>query len=50
MRELFGDVEAFPVFNGTGGNVTALAAVLRPYEAVDLRRDGAHQRRRVRRA
>ena len=30
----FGDVEAFPVFNGTGGNVTVLAAVLRPYEAV----------------
>ena len=34
LRELFGDVEAFPVFNGTGGNVTALAAVLRPFEAV----------------
>ena len=34
LRELFGDVEPFPVFNGTGGNVTALAAVLRPYEAV----------------
>ena len=34
MRELFGDVESFPVFNGTGGNVTALSAVLRPYEAV----------------
>ena len=34
LRELFGDVEAFPVFNGTGGNVTALSAVLRPYEAV----------------
>jgi threonine aldolase len=34
LRELLGDVEAFPVFNGTGGNVTALAAVLRPYEAV----------------
>jgi len=34
LRELFGAVEAFPVFNGTGGNVTALSAVLRPYEAV----------------
>jgi len=34
LREVFGDVEAFPVFNGTGGNVTALSAVLRPYEAV----------------
>jgi threonine aldolase len=34
LRELLGDVETFPVFNGTGGNVTALSAVLRPYEAV----------------
>ncbi len=34
LRELLGDVEPFPVFNGTGGNVTALAAVLRPFEAV----------------
>jgi threonine aldolase len=34
LRELFGDVESFPVFNGTGGNVTALSAILRPYEAV----------------
>ena len=34
LSELFGAVEAFPVFNGTGGNVTALSAVLRPYEAV----------------
>ena len=34
LRELFGDVEAFPVFNGTGGNVTALAGILRPFEAV----------------
>jgi threonine aldolase len=34
LRDLFGDVEAFPVFNGTGGNVSVLAAVLRPYEAV----------------
>ncbi len=34
LRELLGDVEAFPVFNGTGGNVTALAAVLRPWDAV----------------
>jgi threonine aldolase len=34
LRDLLGDVEAFPVFNGTGGNVTALSAVLRPFEAV----------------
>jgi threonine aldolase len=34
LRELLGDVSAFPVFNGTGGNVTALSAVLRPFEAV----------------
>ena len=34
LREVLGDVEAFPVFNGTGGNVTVLAALLRPYEAV----------------
>lgn len=34
MRELLGEVEVFPVFNGTGGNVTALAAALRPFEAV----------------
>lgn len=34
LRELFGDVEAFPVFNGTGGNVTALATLLRPWGAV----------------
>jgi threonine aldolase len=34
LRDLLGDVEVFPVFNGTGGNVTVLAAVLRPYEAV----------------
>ncbi len=34
LRELLGDVESFPVFNGTGGNVTALAAVLKPFEAV----------------
>src|SRR5512140_2978397 len=34
VRELLGDVEVFPVFNGTGGNVTSLATVLRPYEAV----------------
>ncbi len=27
-------VQAFPVFNGTGANVTALQAVLRPWEAV----------------
>ena len=34
MRDVFGDVDAFPVFNGTGGNVTALATVMRPFEAV----------------
>lgn len=34
MREVFGDVDTFPVFNGTGGNVTALATVMRPHEAV----------------
>jgi threonine aldolase len=34
MCEVFGDVDAFPVFNGTGGNVTALATVMRPFEAV----------------
>ena len=34
MREVFGDVDTFPVFNGTGGNVTALATVMRPFEAV----------------
>ena len=34
LRELLGDVEVFPVFNGTGGNVTALSAVLRAHEAV----------------
>jgi threonine aldolase len=34
MREVFGDVDVFPVFNGTGGNVTALATVMRPFEAV----------------
>jgi len=34
LRELFGDVESFPVFNGTGGNVTVISALLRPHEAV----------------
>lgn len=34
LRELLGDVEPFPVFNGTGGNVTVLSAMLRPYEGV----------------
>jgi threonine aldolase len=35
LRSLFGAASAsFPVFNGTGGNVTALATVMRPYEAV----------------
>ena len=41
MSEVFGDVEAFPVFNGTGGNVTALATVMRPFEAV-ICADTAH--------
>jgi len=41
MREVFGDVDAFPVFNGTGGNVTALATVMRPFEAV-ICADTAH--------
>ena len=34
MQAVFGDIEVFPVFNGTGGNVTALATVMRPFEAV----------------
>jgi threonine aldolase len=34
MREVFGAVDVFPVFNGTGGNVTALATVMQPFEAV----------------
>jgi threonine aldolase len=35
FREHFGpEVRAFPVFNGTGANVLALRAALRPYEAV----------------
>ncbi len=34
MREIFGDVDAFPVFNGTGGNVSALATVMQSFEAV----------------
>jgi len=35
FRELFGSrTRSFPVFNGTGGNVTALGALLRPWEAV----------------
>jgi len=35
VRELLGAAaETFPVFNGTGGNVTALAALARPFEAV----------------
>lgn len=34
VGDLFGDVAVHPVFNGTGGNVTALAALLRPHEAV----------------
>ncbi len=41
MREVFGDVDVFPVFNGTGGNVTALATVMRPFEAV-ICADTAH--------
>jgi threonine aldolase len=34
LREVFGDVAGFPVFNGTGGNVTALATLMHPFEAV----------------
>ena len=35
LREHFGeDAEPFLVFNGTGANVSALAALTRPYEAV----------------
>ena len=35
VRALLGAaVETFPVFNGTGGNVTAIAALARPFEAV----------------
>ena len=36
VRSLLGaaDAEVFPVFTGTGGNVTALATVMRPFEAV----------------
>ena len=35
ITELFGSkAQGFPVFNGTGANVTALQAMLRPWEAV----------------
>lgn len=35
VRALFGaGAEVFPVFNGTGANVTALQAICRPWEAV----------------
>src|SRR5207249_4565212 len=35
FREHFGhEARAFPVFNGTGANVLALRAAMRPYEAV----------------
>jgi threonine aldolase len=34
FRELLGDVAAFPVFNGTGANVTGLSALLGPHQAV----------------
>lgn len=35
FRELFGSrARSFPVFNGTGGNVTALGTLLRPWQAV----------------
>jgi len=34
LGDLFGAADAFPVFNGTGGNVTALATVAHPWEAV----------------
>ena len=32
--ELFGECTVFPVFSGTGANVTAVASVLRPHEHV----------------
>lgn len=34
LMELFGAVAVFPVFNGTGGNVTALATLTHPWQAV----------------
>ncbi len=35
IRDIFGpDASAFFVFNGTGGNVTALQSLLRPFDAV----------------
>ena len=35
VRDLFGEqADVFPVFNGTGANVTALQAMCRPWEAV----------------
>lgn len=34
LDQLFGSRDAFPVFNGTGGNVTALGALAHPWEAV----------------
>ena len=33
-REVFGECTVFPVFSGTGANVTAVASVLRPHEHV----------------
>lgn len=42
FRETFGpNARVFPVFNGTGANVSALGAVLRPYETV-ICADKAH--------
>lgn len=34
FRELFGDIELFFVFNGTGANVTALGSITRPFNSV----------------
>lgn len=40
VKDLFGpQAEAFPVFNGTGANVVALASLLKSYEAVLCTRD-----------
>src|SRR3954449_12860003 len=42
IRESFGpEARAFPVFNGTGANVTAVRALTRPYDAV-ICADTAH--------
>jgi threonine aldolase len=41
MASLLGDVAVFPVFNGTGANVTGLSALLRPFDGV-ICADTAH--------